>query len=275
MTVDVEDYFQVSAMEPVIRREQWDAMPCRVERNVERVLDLFARRGVRATFFTLGWIAERYPAMVRRIADAGHEIASHGMAHHRVTTQDPDSFRDDVRRSRRVLEDTAGLPVRGYRAASFSLTRDTGWAHQILAEEGYAYSSSVYPIRHDHYGIPDAPRAPYRPLADADFLEVPISTFELFGRRLPCGGGGYFRLFPYLWTAHGIRRGSHARGRPAVFYFHPWEVDPHQPRIRGTSLRTRIRHYTNLARMERKLARLLGAFRWDRMDAIFLRATGD
>ena len=250
----------------------WDDFPCRVEDNVARILDLFARHRVRATFFTLGWIAERYPAVLRRIVDAGHELASHGMAHVRITAQSRDEFRADVRRAKALLEDVAGVPVRGYRAASFSLSRDTLWAHGILAEEGYAYSSSIYPIRHDHYGIPDAPRGAYRPLADGGFLEIPIATLELFGHRLPCGGGGYFRLLPYRWSRWAIARVNRRDRRPAVFYFHPWEIDPAQPRVEGLSARTRFRHYTNLARMEGRLDRLLAAFSWDRMDAIYLPA---
>ncbi len=270
MSVDVEDYFQVSAMEPRISRAMWDDFPCRVEDNVARILDLFDRHRVRATFFTLGWVAERYPAMLRRIVAAGHELASHGMAHFRISAQSRDEFRADVRQAKALLEEVAGVAVRGYRAASFSLGRDTLWAHDILAEEGYAYSSSVYPIRHDHYGIPDAPRGAYRPLVDSGFLEIPIATLELFGQRLPCGGGGYFRLLPYRWSRWALARVNRRDRRPAVFYFHPWEIDPAQPRIDGLSARTRFRHYTNLARMEDRLDRLLAAFSWDRLDAIYL-----
>ncbi len=272
MSVDVEDYFQVSAMEPRIPRATWDDFPCRVEDNVARILDLFDRHRTRATFFTLGWIARRYPAMLRRIVEAGHELASHGMAHVRISAQSRDEFRKDVRQAKALLEDVAGVPVRGYRAASFSLGRDTLWAHDVLAEEGYSYSSSVYPIRHDHYGIPDAPRAAYRPLADAGFLEIPIATLEIFGHRLPCGGGGYFRLLPYRWSRWALAQVNRREGRPAVFYFHPWEIDPAQPRVDGLSARTRFRHYTNLSRMETRLDRLLAAFSWDRMDAIYLAA---
>ena len=270
MSVDVEDYFQVSAMEPRISRAMWDDFPCRVTDNVARILDLFDRHRVRATFFTLGWVAERYPAMLRRIVGAGHELASHGMTHVRISAQSRDEFRADVRQAKALLEDVAGVAVRGYRAASFSLGRDTLWAHEILAEEGYAYSSSVYPIRHDHYGIPDAPRGAYRPLADTGFLEIPIATLELFGQRLPCGGGGYFRLLPYRWSRWALARVNRRDRRPAVFYFHPWEIDPAQPRVDGLSARTRFRHYTNLARMEGRLDRLLAAFSWDRLDAIYL-----
>lgn len=270
MSVDVEDYFQVSAMEPTVDRKDWDAYPSRVTRNVEAVLDLFARHDVKATFFILGWVAERYPALVRRIAAADHEVASHGMAHYRVSSQTPEQFREDVRRAKAVIEDAAGVPVRGYRAASFSLNAGTAWAHGILDEEGYAYSSSIYPIRHDHYGMPDAPRSAFPPLGGAAFLEIPISTVEVAGYRFPCGGGGYFRLLPYRLSERALRRVNAVDGMPGVFYFHPWEVDPGQPKIPGLSRRTRFRHYTNLARMEARLDRVLAGFRWSRIDRIFL-----
>lgn len=272
MTVDVEDYFQVSAMEPAVDRADWDRHDCRVERNVDRILALFDQTGTKATFFTLGWIARRYPAMLRRIVEAGHEIASHGLCHVRVSSQTPEEFRADVREAKALLEDAAGVAVRGYRAASFSMTPETAWAHAILAEEGHAYSSSVFPGRTDHYGIPDAPRHANRPLAGRDFIEIPITAIELAGRRLPCGGG-WFRILPRQITEAGIRRANGRDAMPAVFYFHPWEIDPEQPRIGGISLRTRIRHYTGLGRMERRLARLLAGFRWDRMDRIFLTGT--
>jgi len=223
----------------------------------------------------LGWVAQRYPALVRRIAEAGHEIASHGSLHRRVTSQTPDAFRADIRDAKAVLEDAAGVPVRGYRAASFSLDARTDWAHAILAEEGHAYSSSVYPIHHDHYGMPGAPRGAYRPMADSDFLEIPISTVEIAGRRFPCGGGGYFRLIPYALSKRALRRVNAVDGMPCVFYFHPWEIDPDQPRIAGLGWRSRIRHYIHLSRMEPRLDRLLAALPWSRMDDIFLdRETG-
>lgn len=273
MTVDVEDYFQVSAMDPVVDRADWDRYDCRIERNVDRILELFDVGGAKATFFTLGWVARRYPAMLRRIVDAGHEIASHGLGHVRVTAQTPEAFRADVREAKALVEDAAGAAVRGYRAASFSMTRETAWAHAILAEEGHAYSSSVFPGRTDHYGIPDAPRHATRPLEGSDFLEIPIAVIELAGRPLPCGGG-WFRILPPGIVMSGIRRVNGRDGMPAVFYFHPWEIDPGQPRIGGISLRTRLRHYTGLARMESRLERLLGAFRWDRMDRLFLPSQG-
>ncbi len=270
MTVDVEDYFQVSAMEPVISRESWGSFECRVERNVDRILEQFDRQGAVATFFTLSWIARRYPEMIRRIVAEGHEIASHGTAHWRVSGQTPEEFRSDVREAKAALEDISGHRVRGYRAASFSFTQETPWAHEILGEEGHAYSSSVYPVRHDHYGIPDAPRHAYRPLAGSDFLEIPISTLQLGARRVPCGGGGFFRLYPFMLTRWAMQHVNSHDKMPGVFYFHPWEIDPDQPRIAGLSRRTRFRHYLNLARTESRLERLLAAFRWSRMDRVFL-----
>jgi len=269
MTVDVEEHFQVSAFEPHLSRAAWDAQPSRVEANVERILALFAEAGVEATFFMLGWLAERRPALARRIAEAGHEIASHGFQHVRVSAQSRREFSEDVRRTKGLLEDASGAEVRGFRAASFSIGRDQLWALDALAECGYRYSSSVYPVRHDHYGMPEAPRFAFR-RNGTGVLEVPITTVAVAGRNLPCGGGGYFRLLPYALSRWAIARVNGADGEPAVFYFHPWEVDPGQPRPAGLPLKTRFRHYLNLGRMERRLARLLGDFAWGRMDRIFL-----
>lgn len=274
MSVDVEDYFQVSAMEPVVSRDDWDGFACRVERNTRHILDLFAQNNVLGTFFTLGWIARRYPALIRTIVDEGHEIASHGMAHIRVSSQSPDAFRRDIREAKAILEDTAGVPVRGYRAASFSMTKETDWAHGILQDEGYAYSSSIYPIQHDHYGMPDAPRGAFRPLEDSAFLEIPITTVEIAGRRLPCGGGGYFRLLPYRLSRWCMKKVNDKDGLPCIFYFHPWEVDPEQPRMAGLSAKTRFRHYVGLHHMSGRLDRLLKSGQWGRMDKVFLE-TGD
>jgi len=277
MTVDVEDYFQVQAFADTIRRADWDSLPCRVERNSDRVLELFAAAGVRGTFFTLGWVAERYPALVRRIAEAGHELASHGWAHFRADEQPPEGFRADVRRTKDVLEQTGGVPVAGYRAASFSIGARNLWALEVLAEEGYRYSSSVYPVRHDIYGMPEAPRFPFRPLPDRSFREFPISTTVIGGRNWPIGGGGYFRLLPYRLSVAAIDRVHRRDGRPCIFYFHPWEIDPDQPRQHSAPLKSRLRHYTNLGRMEQKLRRLLDRFAWDRMDRVLdglLPATG-
>jgi polysaccharide deacetylase family protein (PEP-CTERM system associated) len=268
MSVDVEDYFQVSAFEGVLSRNDWTHMSLRVERNVERILELFDEHDAKATFFTLGWLAERLPGMVRRISDAGHEVASHGMEHRRVTSMEPEAFRDDIRRSKALLEDICGREVRGYRAPSYSIGRDNLWALDELAQSGFHYSSSIYPIQHDHYGMPEAPRFAFAP-GDNGLLEVPVTTFELKGKTFPCGGGGYFRLYPYALSRWAIRRVNDRDGEATVFYFHPWEIDPGQPRIGGIGAKTRFRHYLNLARTERRLARLLQDFRWDRMDSVF------
>lgn len=270
MTVDVEEHFQVAALAEKIRREDWDSYPSRIERNTDKVLQMFADHEVRATFFTLGWVARRHPEMIRRIVDAGHELASHGFAHFRVSEQAPEIFREDVRTAKRILEDLGGKCVLGYRAASFSINHENQWAFDILAEEEYAYSSSVYPIRHDHYGIPDAPRFPYRPRGQLGVLEIPISTVALFDRNFPCGGGGYFRLLPYGLSARALRHVNRHEGQPCVFYFHPWEIDPDQPRQTGLSFKSRIRHYTNLSLMEGRLHAVLSQFRWNRIDAVFL-----
>lgn len=268
MTVDVEDYYQVSAFEPHVRRDEWNRYESRVERNTDRILDLFAAHGVRATFFMLGIVAERYPALIRRIVASGHELASHGYAHVRVTQQQPEEFRADVVRTKQLLEDLGGVPVRGYRAASYSIGADNLWALDVLAQAGHSYSSSIYPIRHDLYGMPSAPRFAFRP--NATLLEVPVTTVELLNQRLPCGGGGYFRLLPYRWSRWAMRRVNQRDRQSCVFYFHPWEIDPDQPRPPQLRLKTRVRHYLNLRRMERRLARLLADFRWGRMDEIFL-----
>jgi polysaccharide deacetylase family protein (PEP-CTERM system associated) len=268
MTVDVEDWFQVQAFAGVIDRADWDSLPCRVERNTDAVLALFAEHRVKATFFTLGWVAERYPALIRRIVAGGHELASHGVAHFRADEQAPEVFRADVRRARQILEDAGGSAVTGYRAASFSIGHRNPWSFEILAEEGYLYSSSVYPVRHDIYGMPDAPRFPYHPVANSRFREFPITTAHVAGRNWPCGGGGYFRLLPYAVSRAALRFVENRERRPFVFYFHPWEIDPAQPRQHRAPLKSRLRHYTNLARMEDKLRRVLSEFAWDRMDAV-------
>ena len=267
LTVDVEDYFQVSAFDGHVERRHWDSMECRVERNVERLLALFERRGARATFFTLGWMAQRYPSMVRAIVRAGHEVASHGSAHRRASEQSPAEFREDVDSARKKLEDVSGTVVRGYRAPSFSIGHGNLWAFDCLAESGYLYSSSIYPVRHDHYGMPDAPRFAHR--LHNGFLELPITTTRFMSRNLPAGGGGFFRLLPYRASRWAIERVNRVDRQPAIFYFHPWEIDPHQPRIRGVSAKTRFRHYLNLDRTESRLDRLLSDFRWDRIDRVF------
>lgn len=269
MSVDIEDYFQVQAFEGVIDRGDWDKLPSRVERNTNAVLDLFAEEGVKATFFTLAWVAERHPGLIRRIVAEGHELASHGMSHVRASDQDRPTFKDDVTRSKKFLEDMGGVPVRGYRAASFSIGERNLWALEVLAEAGYDYSSSIYPIHHDHYGMPDAPRFAFRPLKTEKLVEVPVTTVELLGRRFPCGGGGYFRLLPYGLSRWAMRR-VNAEGEPCIFYFHPWEIDPDQPRQSHASAKSRFRHYTNLGVMAAKLRQALKDFSWGRADEIFL-----
>jgi polysaccharide deacetylase family protein (PEP-CTERM system associated) len=243
-------------------------MPCRVEANVDRILALLDGHGARATFFTLAWIAQRYPAMVRRITDAGHELASHGSAHRRASDQQRDEFLDDITEAKRMLEDLSGQPVHGYRAPSFSVGPRSAWAHACMVEAGYRYSSSIYPIRHDHYGVPDAPRFPHE--VAPGLLEVPVATVRMMNRNWPAGGGGYFRLLPYEVSRWTLRRINKVDGKPAMFYFHPWELDPGQPRVEGLSAKTRFRHYVNLDRTQARLARLLADFRWDRVDKVFL-----
>jgi polysaccharide deacetylase family protein (PEP-CTERM system associated) len=269
MSVDVEDYYQVSAFADTVSRDDWANLPSRVERNTDRVLQIFAESNARATFFVLGWIAERHPFMIRRIVEAGHELASHGYAHLRVGDQTPDQFRTDIRRTRAILQDISGVDVIGYRAPSFSIGAATLWAHQILANEGYKYSSSVYPVRHDHYGMPNAPRFKFAPLPDHDFMEIPLTTLRILDRNIPCSGGGYFRLVPYSLYQRALKEARRQSDEPAIFYFHPWEIDPRQPRPTGTCLRARFRHYLNLERMEGRLERLLSDFAWDRMDRVF------
>ena len=271
MTIDVEDYFQVSAFEERISREDWDRFPSRVEQNTERILDLFDRHGVKATFFVLGWVAERHPGLVRRIVERKHELASHGYSHVRATDQEPAQFREDVSRTKKLLEDIGGCSVRGYRAASYSIGAENLWALDALQDALYQYSSSIYPIHHDHYGMPQAPRFPFRYRGNG-LLEIPITTVRLFKYNVPCGGGGYFRLFPYRVTRWAIDRVNRREGRSSVFYFHPWEIDPQQPRVDGVSGKARIRHYLNLERMQSRLERLLTDFRWDRMDRVFLES---
>lgn len=268
LTIDVEDYFQVSALAPHFPRKDWEKVPCRVERNMDVILSMLHEYGAKATFFTLGWVAERYPHLVRLIAMEGHELASHGYAHQRASDQSPGAFLADITLAKTVLEDIAGSAVIGYRAPSFSIGKSNPWAHDCIAEAGYQYSSSVYPVKHDHYGVPDAPRFPYR--LDNGLLEMPITTVRYLGRNLPAGGGGYFRLLPYSASRWLIRQVNETDKKPAMFYFHPWEVDPEQPRVPGTTAKTRFRHYVNLSRTEDRLRRLMNDFSWGRMDDVFL-----
>lgn len=268
MTVDVEDYFQVQAFAHCIDRATWESLPRRVEPSTERILAQFARAGVKATFFTLGWVAARHPALIRRIVAEGHELASHGWDHTRADSQDPDTFRQDVRRTKALLEDLGGVPVTGYRAATFSIGVRNLWAFRVLREEGHLYSSSINPISHDLYGMPDASRVPFQPDQDG-FWEIPMTTVRAFGRNWPCSGGGYFRLLPGALYRNGLRRVNRREGRPGIFYFHPWEVDPGQPRVAGAGWKSRVRHYTNLSRMERDIDGILRDFAWDRMDRVY------
>lgn len=270
MTCDVEDYFQVSAFAPYIDRASWPTRECRVEANMDRILALFDAKGVRATFFTLGWIAERYPNVVKRIVAGGHELASHGYGHLRASDQTRAEFDNDIRSSKALLEDLGGQEVIGYRAPSFSIGRDNLWALDALLEAGYRYSSSIYPVVHDHYGMPEAPRFAFYPNGTDGLLEVPITTVQMMGRNLPAGGGGYFRLLPYALSRWMMAKVNQDDRQPALFYFHPWEIDPGQPRPEGVGAKSRFRHYVNIDRMESRIEALARDFAWDRMDRIFL-----
>jgi polysaccharide deacetylase family protein (PEP-CTERM system associated) len=270
LTIDVEDYFHVYAFASHIPRESWDSLPCRVERNVETTLTMLDEHKAKATYFMLGWVADRYPGLVRRIVAQGHELASHGYAHRLATEQNREEFHQDVTRAKRLLEDIGGVVVKGYRAPSFSIGRDNLWALECLREAGYSYSSSVYPIQSDHYGMPEAPRFAFYPEAGRGLLELPLTTVRLFNRNLPAGGGGYFRLLPYGVSRWCMKRVNAVDRQPCIFYFHPWEIDPGQPRQRGASLRSRFRHYVNLSSMERRIRALFSDFQWDRMDRLFL-----
>ena len=264
MTVDVEDYFQVSAFERYVSRDAWDNTPTRVERNVDTILEMFDHEGVKGTFFTLGWMAEKHPDMVKKIATAGHEVASHGWSHVRVTQQNRQQFKGDVQRTKGKLEDLTGNSVLGYRAASYSIGEKNLWALEVLNETGHRYSSSIFPIKHDLYGMPDAPRFAFFPHND-DFVEFPVTTVSVANKNLPCAGGGWFRLVPYAGMRWAMRRVNNTDREPVIFYFHPWEIDPDQPRLQGLDAKTRFRHYLNLDRTQARLQRLLKDFRWGRM----------
>lgn len=268
LSVDVEDWFQVGAFEDVIERDNWPQLDDRVERNTREVLELFADSRVSATFFTLGWVAQRHSALMREIVAAGHEIASHGWDHQRVFSMTRESFAADIARTRATLEDATGARVIGYRAPSFSIDHRTPWAFEELAAQGYLYSSSVAPVTHDHYGWPEAPRFAFHPLADAPLIELPVTTAMLGGKRMAAGGGGFFRVLPYGFSRWAIRQVNRQEGRPAIFYFHPWEIDPGQPRVAGAPLKSRLRHYTNLDRMAEKLRQMVHDFSWGRIDEI-------
>ena len=274
MSVDVEDYFQVSAFEAHIAKSQWDQLPHRVESNTLRILDIFAKHNVKATFFTLGWVAERYPQLVRRIVKEGHELASHGYEHIRVTQQTPEEFRSDIKKTKQLLEDIGGQSVVGYRAASYSIVESNLWALEILQDEGYLYSSSIYPVKHDLYGIPSAPRYAFIPENARNLKEIPITTLKLFNKNLPCGGGGFFRLYPYVFSKWAYQYINSVEKQSGIFYFHPWEIDPDQPRQQNLPFKSRFRHYLNLNRVEERLNNLLNDFAWDTMQNVFLGSTG-
>ncbi len=268
LSVDVEEYFQVAAFERTIDRAAWDSAKSRVEYSTHRVLDLFADRSVKATFFVLGWIAERHPSLIHRIVAEGHELASHGYDHTRVHQYTPVQFRDDVTKTKAILEDLGGVAIRGYRAPSYSINGRNLWALDVLHETGHVYSSSIYPIRHDLYGMPEAPRFAFRFKPDG-ILEIPVTTVRWGGSNYPCGGGGYFRLLPYSLFRWALRRVNEMDRQSGLFYFHPWEVDPAQPRVQGAPLKSRFRHYLNLNSMHDRLGRLIDDFEWDRMDRVF------
>lgn len=272
MTVDVEDYFHVSAFDGVVPRSSWATMDCRVEQNTDRLLAIFSDSGIKATFFVLGWVADRYPSLVTRIASGGHEVASHGYAHRLVYDLTPAQFREDIRRSKAVLESAAGAQVQGYRAPSYSITPRSLWALDTLIEEGFIYDASIFPIHHDRYGIPVSARHPYRLVrTGGELIEAPASTAQWGPFNMPVAGGGYFRIFPYAWTSWGIGRINRREGRPAIFYMHPWEIDPAQPRLPG-GLLTRFRHYRNLNLTEARLRRLIAEFAFAPMQTVLGRA---
>lgn len=261
----------MSAFAPYIPRLEWNTRECRVEHNVNRILAMLDKHQTKATFFTLGWIAERYPQMVRQIVHEGHELASHGYGHERASDQNEESFFTDIDLAKILLEDLSGVEVKGYRAPSFSIGKENLWAFDCLQRAGYRYSSSVYPIRHDHYGMPESPRFVYE-IRDG-LLEIPVTTLRLFNRNLPSSGGGYFRLLPYAISRWMLAQVNSNDRESAVFYFHPWEIDKDQPRVDGIDAKTRFRHYVNIDRMENRLEQLMRDFKWGRMDQVFLGAS--
>lgn len=271
LSVDVEDWFQVGAFEGVIDKDSWESLSDRVERNCDRILQMLADADVKATFFTLGWVAKRHPQLMLRISEEGHELASHGWDHARVFRMGREEFASDLEMSRKAIEDACGVKVTGYRAPSFSIDHRTPWAYMILSEQGFIYSSSVAPITHDHYGWPEAPRFAFKPLPWSDLLELPVTTAVFAGRRMAAGGGGFFRVLPYGFSRWAIRQVNRREGKPAVFYFHPWEIDPDQPRVLQAPMRSRLRHYTNLDGMAEKLRQLVDEFNWGRMDVLAAR----
>ena len=270
LSIDVEDYFQVSAFESYIAKDQWDSIPHRVENNTHKILDILDEKQVKATFFTLGWIAERYPGIVNRIVADGHELACHGYEHIRVTEQTPDQFRSDVYKAKNILEQLSGNKIKGYRAASYSINASNLWALIVLQELDFKYSSSIYPVKHDLYGMPDAPRFMFEPISNKDFKEIPITTIRFGNKNWPCGGGGFFRFYPYTLSKFALMYVNNQEHQSVIFYFHPWELDPNQPRQNSLSLKTRTRHYLNLEKMEARINQLLTDFKWDTMENVFL-----
>ena len=275
LTVDVEDYFHVHAFAGVIDPKRWDEYPCRVERNTDRLLDLFAKHSVQATFFVLGWVAQRFPKLVDRIRKAGHSVGCHGYAHRVIYAGGPAEFREDIRSGKKAVEDALGTTVKSYRAPSYSITRATLWALEILIEEGFEFDSSIFPVVHDNYGIPDAPRFPYVRSVNGGgaIKEFPPSTLRLLGVNYPIAGGGYLRLVPYSVTAWALRRINEIEKQPAMVYLHPWELDPDQPRV-AAPWRSRFRHYQNLGTTEAKCGRLLEDFSWGPMERVFSATCG-
>ncbi|MCP3928863.1 MAG: DUF3473 domain-containing protein [Bacteroidetes bacterium] len=269
LTIDVEDYFQVSAFEHHIDRNGWDSIEHRVEKNMDHMFEIFSQANVKATFFILGWVAERYPNIVNKILTNGHELASHGYGHQRVTDLTEKQFLEDVTRAKHLLEDMSGTMVKGYRAPSYSIGKSNIWALEVLANAGHSYSSSIYPIKHDHYGYPEAPRFAFMD-EKTGLIEIPITTLKLFSRTFPAGGGGFFRFYPYQLSRWIIHRVNKVDTQPTVFYIHPWEIDPKQPRQQGISKKTNFRHYLNLDKTEFRLKRLLSDFNWGRMDDVFV-----
>ena len=269
ISVDVEDYFQVSAFENTIDRNGWDALEHRVANNVDRILKLFSQSNVKATFFVLGWVAERYPLIVEKIVKDNHELASHGYGHQRVSDLTRDEFINDISRAKKILEGIGGQPIRGYRAPSYSINQNNIWAFQALKDTGHEYSSSIYPIQHDHYGFPSAPRFVFRDIKSG-LVEIPITTIKLADKSFPAGGGGFFRFYPYSLSRWAINRVNQRDQQSAIFYFHPWEIDPEQPKQTNIPLKARFRHYLNLDKTESRLQRLLGDFQWGRMDEVFI-----
>lgn len=259
MTIDVEDYFQVAAFEKIVRIDAWNTFESRVTANTRKILEILAEHDTKATFFILGWTAERFPNLVREIDKAGHVIGCHSYQHRKIYTMTPDEFREDTRKAKTILEDISGKPVLGYRAPSYSITKHSLWALDILGELGFTYDSSIFPIMHDNYGIPDSPRFPYTH-PGMNMVEYPISTALLMGRKIPVSGGGYFRLFPYWFTRLALGKINDRERQPFVFYLHPWEVDPGQPRFKNASRLSQFRHYNHLGDTEKRFSRLLEEF---------------